>query len=193
MGSMSKIVDEFEIDKFYMPQVSDELTPTSMVYEKLLTALSDKNMKISKADFGEKIDLGDSILTLYPPQTEYDDLNNYSIVAKLTHGNNSFLFTGDAEKESEKYLIANNADIKCDVLKVGHHGSSSSSTKAFLDVVNPSMCIISCGAGNRYNHPNDSVVERLQGYTDTILRTDILGTIVVTSDGNEIKYSYENR
>ena len=110
-------------------------------------------------------------------------MNENSIVIKLTYGDNKFLFTGDAEKSEEDGIWTN---IKCDVLKVGHHGSDSSTSENFLKKVEPTYAVISCGLGNSYGHPTDKVLRRLYERNINTYRTDLQGMIVFTSDGSEI-------
>src|SRR5690606_17813802 len=115
---------------------------------------------------------------------KYSSLNDYSIVVKLTHGENSFLFTGDAEVFSEKEIMENNFELlDSDVLKVGHHGSTTSTSEEFLNAVSPKYAVISLGEDNDYGHPHREIIELLEGNEIEILRTDELGTIVATSDG----------
>jgi competence protein ComEC len=113
----------------------------------------------------------------------YTDLNNYSAVVKLTYGENSFLFTGDAETVSEEQITL---DIEADVLKVGHHGSDSSTSIDFLRRVNPKYAVISVGEGNKYDHPSSSVISKLEQAGVEIYRTDLLGTVIFRSDGQNI-------
>jgi len=121
-----------------------------------------------------------------PTKDFYEDLNNYSPVIKIEYGKTSFLFTGDAQKDVEKEILSTNEDISADVLKVGHHGSSTSTTKDFLNKVNPSIGVISVGQDNSYNHPNDDTIKRLNENKVTIYRTDKDGTVVISSDGSKI-------
>lgn len=118
-----------------------------------------------------------------PKTVDNDELNNSSLVIKLTYGDNRFLFTGDAEKNEEDDIWTN---IKCDVLKVGHHGSDSSTTANFLKKVEPTYAVISCGLGNSYGHPTDTTLKRLADKGIKTFRTDLQGTIVFTSDGTTI-------
>ena len=119
----------------------------------------------------------------------YEDANNDSIVIKLEYGSNSFMFTGDAEDVSEKEMLSKGLDLKADVLKVGHHGSKSSSCDEFLNAVNPKYAVISVGKDNDYGHPNKEALQRLSSRGIQVYRTDESGTIVATSDGNNITFS----
>lgn len=191
IGGLADVINNFEIGKIYMPKISKDLVPTSSTYTNLLETIKDNELTISNCSYGEVINLENSQLIMYPPLEEYDNLNDYSIICKFVHGNNKFLFTGDAEKSAEEDLINNGADISANVLKVGHHGSNTSSSNDFLARVKPSICIISVGADNRYNHPSSKVIDRLNEYTSTIFRTDLVGTIVMISDSDGIKYVLE--
>lgn len=181
IGAMEDVIKNFEVKNIYMPKVQH----TTKTFENLLTEIKSKGLKVTTAKSGINI-LTDGILKIdvvAPVGTEYDDLNNYSAVIKITYGNNSFLLTGDAEILSENEITA---DIKSDVLKVGHHGSDSSTGDKFLNLVNPKYAVISVGKENKYNHPTQVVLDRLNKSNIEIYRTDELGTIVFTSDGNTI-------
>ncbi len=187
IGGLSEIISELDFDKIYM---TNAITTTS-TYEKLLTTIQNKGKKISRAKAGVSIIDTDSTLLEFvaPVEDEYDNLNNYSAVLKLEYYNNSFLFTGDAEKESEEQITA---DIKADVLKVGHHGSSSSTSDEFLKKVSPDYAVISCGKNNDYGHPHTEILERLEEKNIAIFRTDLQGTIVFICDGTNIKVNTQS-
>ncbi|MEG3071086.1 MAG: MBL fold metallo-hydrolase [Candidatus Syntrophopropionicum ammoniitolerans] len=121
-----------------------------------------------------------------PNSENYENLNDYSVVIRLTHGENSFLFTGDAEAVSENEMLEKNHALKADVLKVGHHGSDTSTTASFLKAVSPRYAVISVGGNNTYGHPSPAVVDRLSAAQIEIYRTDQDGTIFATSDGEKI-------
>jgi beta-lactamase superfamily II metal-dependent hydrolase len=197
IGGLPDVINSFEIGKILMPKITGDMTPTSKSYENLLNAIKSKGLKATAAKAGLKYTLPVSdeknavIEFVAPAKEKYDSLNNYSAVIKLTYGDVSFLFTGDAENEAEKDILASKANISADILKVGHHGSSSSSSKAFLDAVNPKLCIISVGEENSYNHPNAKTIERLNTFTDQIYRTDLNGTVIVYSDGKEFTVKAE--
>lgn len=184
IGGMSEIIESFDIGEVYMPKAS----ASTKTFENLLTAVSDKGLTVNTAKAGVEI-YSDSTLKmefLAPVNSDYEDLNNYSAVLKITYGGNSFLFTGDAEDVSEAEMLDDNYNLlNSDVLKVGHHGSSSSSTAEFLSAVNPEYAVISCGADNSYGHPHNEAVERLTDIGAEVYRTDKQGTITVTCDGND--------
>ncbi|GKU25388.1 ComEC/Rec2 family competence protein [Clostridium folliculivorans] len=186
IGGMTNIIKTYDIGKFYAPKV----TNTTKTFQNMLLALKDKNKNINviKPGMGDDIDLGENtkVEVFSPNSSKYDDLNNYSPIIKVTYGKNSFLFTGDAEKLEESEVLQKKYDIKADVLKVGHHGSSSSTGKDFLSKVSPSIAVISCGKGNDYGHPHKETLKTLEDAKVKVYRTDISGTIVITSDGNNI-------
>ncbi|NRT71708.1 beta-lactamase superfamily II metal-dependent hydrolase [Clostridium beijerinckii] len=158
IGSMDDVIINYDIGSFYAPKV----TTTTKTYENMIDALKYKGLKINVPKTGEKINIGNSVLTfLAPNSSKYDDLNNYSIVIKLEFGGTSFIFMGDAEDISENEILAKQLDIQADVLKVGHHGSHSSTTQAFIDKVNPKYTVISCEKGNDYGHPHKETIDKL--------------------------------
>ena len=183
IGGLATIIENFEVENIVMPRVPDKLTPTTQTYEQLLETISTKGLKIHAAK-DEYVAVGDCRVDFFAPMGEYSDLNDYSVCVKITHGENSFLITGDTEEKAEENLVKrakNSLDAK--VLKLGHHGSSTASSVTLLDAVNPRYAVVSCGSGNKYGHPHEETLERVGKYADHILRTDISGTIVFESDG----------
>lgn len=182
IGGMDDIIDNFNIDTFYMP---DAITTTA-TFESVLDSLEAKNIAFQKPSIDSIFKLGNATIDVLYVGTDDSDLNNTSIVLKLTYGNTSVLFMGDAEKEVE--TIIEKKDISADVLKVGHHGSNTSSSKTFLEKVNPSYAIISVGTGNSYGHPSNTTIQNLENQNIQIYRTDENGTIIMTSDGTNITF-----
>ena len=182
-GGMSFILDEFDIGTVIMPKIQESVTPTTSTYIRLLKSIENKNITVEYAEAGKEYTLDDVKMTLLSPVQDYDDLNNYSVAVKLIHGENSFLFTGDIEKEAENDIIENGYNISADVLKVAHHGSSTSSQKKFINAVSPNYAVIEVGSPNSYNHPNADTIQRLENKEITIYRTDLYGNIVFVSDG----------
>lgn len=186
IGSLDYIMNSFKVGKIYFPKA----TATTKTFENLVKAVKNKGMQFTVPKVGETFNIGNAKCTVLAPNgTSYEDANNDSIVIKLEYGNNSFIFTGDAEDVSEKEMLSNGLDLKADVLKVGHHGSSSSSTDEFLNSVNPKYAVISVGKDNDYGHPHKEPLERLSSRGIQVYRTDESGTIVATSDGNNITFS----
>lgn len=183
IGGMDNIIDNFEIDDFYMPDV----VSSSRTFEDVILALEEKKLVFQTPNVGEQFYLADAIVKVLYVGDEDSDLNDTSIVLKLSYGNNSFLLTGDATANVEKKLL--NSDIKADVLKIGHHGSQYSSSIDFLEKVNPKYAIIQVGEGNVYDHPKIETLNKLNNLKIRVYRTDLNGTIIAKSDGKEITFS----
>ena len=157
---------------------------------KVKSKLEAQGKSITIPSTGDSFKLGDATVTFIGPVKDFaDDDNNGSLVLRIDHGSKSFLFMADAEKEAENAMIKAGSNVKADVLKVGHHGSKSSSTDKFLQAVNPSIAVISVGANNKYGHPSDRVLQSLQGLGVNIRQTDELGNIVLKSDGSNASVS----
>ena len=139
---------------------------------------------------GDTFTLGEASVTVVGVNSVPEDTNNTSIVIRIVYGDTSFLFTGDAEQETEEKILESGQDIESTVLKVGHHGSSTSTSQAFLDAVNPAYAIISCGKDNSYGHPHSETLAKLASAGVEVFRTDELGDIYCTSDGSEVTFSY---
>ena len=193
IGGLAAVCDEFAVDQVLFSELPDDMIPTMRTYEELLYAIDRAGAEYVTVQPGQTFALGDAVLTILGPVSQaYDDLNDYSVVAQLSYGETDFLFTGDQTAEAEQDLTEAYSLRGIEVLKVGHHGSSTSSSKRFLDQVQPAYAVISCGANNSYNHPNESVLRRLLDDTDNIFRTDVQGTVVFTSDGSVLSVSFIN-
>lgn len=141
----------------------------------------------------KNFDVGDAKVYTLSQNNDAVNVNNKSIVFKLVYGDFSMLFMADAESEVEKELLEEDADLSADVLKIGHHGSKTSTTDEFLDMVNPKYAVVSCGNGNDYNHPYGAVTKRFEDKNIPLYRTDELGDIVITvKDDGEIVFDKEN-
>ncbi|MCB2285730.1 MBL fold metallo-hydrolase [Clostridium algidicarnis] len=186
IGNMADIIDSFEIGEFIAPKAIS----TTKSFENMIKSLKAKNLQIKTPNAGDKISLGAAQLEIIAPNNNsYQYLNNYSIVTKLKYGNRSFIFTGDAESISEGEILAKQLDLSADVLKVGHHGSKTSTTDQFLKAINPKYAVISVGKDNNYGHPDKEVLYKLANNNTDIFRTDKQGTIVAESDGNIITFN----
>lgn len=186
IGAMEQMIGEYPIGTFYMPVLPDDQTPTTVTYEGMLDALEQKQVHVERITDETEIPAPEnaSFDVLSPRAGDvFDDVNDYSAVLRFTYGGVSFLLTGDAEEPVEKNILESGAEISAQVLKCGHHGSSSSSSMAFLRAVHPAVSVISCGADNQYGHPHKETLESLNALGCTVLRTDELGTIAVTTDG----------
>lgn len=181
IGGAYDVINNFSIGEIYMPKVSSN----SKTYYNLLSLIKDKGMSIKSARKGVVIDNNEelNIEILSPVKDEYSDLNNYSVVIKITYLDNSFLFMGDAETLVEEEITS---DVNVDVIKVGHHGSSSSSSLDFVKRVSPKYAIISVGDANIYNHPHDIVIVRYKKVGSIVYRTDKDSNIICISDGKDV-------
>ena len=185
IGGAVAVVNAFEIDRIIMPKVSH----TTQTFENMLVAIDNKGMKITTPNSGDEYELGSAkFKILGPNSSSYKSLNDYSVVTRVVFGNTAFLFTGDAESTSESQILSKAFEIKSDVLKVGHHGSDTSTSDSFLKSVSPKYAVISVGRGNKYGHPTQLVLGRLQNQGVEVYRTDEVGTIVATSDGEKITF-----
>lgn len=191
IGSMDTVINEFQIGEVIMPEV----TSTTRTFRDVLEAIDRKGLRIRPARAGMIIlEEGQLVARVLSPGGEgYDKLNDYSAVIRLTCGKVSFLLTGDAEALAEREILASGAAIKADVLKVGHHGSNTSTTAAFLKAVGPKYAVISVGVGNDYGHPHRAVLDRLKKQGVEILRTDKQGTVLFTTDGNVLSFTTEKQ
>lgn len=186
IGGADAVIKAFDIGTIYMIKKGS----TTKTYKDVLTAISSKGINPIEPALGTTFKVGSSNCIIYGPvNPNAEDLNTYSIVVKLTFGNNKFLFTGDAQISNEDGMINNGYDLSADVLKVGHHGSYTSTSEAFLNKVNPKYAVISVGKGNDYKHPHQETLQRLQSKGIPVYRTDENGTIVVTCDGNNISFN----
>lgn len=182
IGGLDEVINQFDVDTVYLPNV----THTTKTFEDMMDAIENSDAIIEQAKEGVRFQLGEYVaVEMYSPVDEqYEDLNDYSPIMKVTYGKTDFLFTGDAEKLVERQVLDDN--IQSEVLKVGHHGSTTSSGRDFIEAVDPTYAIISCGKDNDYGHPHDETVELLEEKDILYYQTDQLGTIMVESDGEHI-------
>lgn len=192
IGAMADILREFEVKEFLMPDIPDEFQPTTRGWEKLLSAVDEEGCAVTLAAPGRQYPLGGCMLTVLGPAGEYEnDYNNWSVVTRFVCGNASFLFMGDAEKAAENDIMSTGVELDSDVLKAGHHGSSTSSGEDFVEAVSPEYAVILCGAGNDYGHPHPETTDLLERMGIQIFRTDLDGTVVMETDGGTITVSTE--
>ena len=186
IGGLDKVIDTFPVDKVLLPPVEH----TTRTFEDVLDSIASRGLKITKPAPGDSYDLGNASFTILSPVKDYgNDLNNWSVGIRLTYGDNSFVMCGDAENQAEEDIVNSGAMLKADVLKAGHHGSSTSTSDAFLKKVSPSWVVIQCGKGNSYGHPHKETMEKLKKAGCQVLRTDEEGTITAFSDGKTITWS----
>ncbi|EJT6500583.1 MBL fold metallo-hydrolase [Clostridium perfringens] len=188
IGGMVDVFKEYEVKAFYSPKI----THTTKTYENLVKAVKDEGLKTKELKGGMVIDLGEGAkFEVFTPQkSEYEELNDYSPIMKLSFGDTSYLFTGDAEKLAEEEALAKYKNsLDSDVIKFGHHGSSSSSSNAFIEAVSPKYGIISCAKDNKYGHPHRETLDIIKKYNIKAFRTDTDGEIILTSDGKSINFN----
>lgn len=169
-----------------------DYTTDTRVYNSLVSKADGLGIGITVPEPGSCYPLGQGYFEVLAPLSDgYSDVNNYSLVIRLVYGDTSFLLTGDAEEDSEAEMLLAWPDLKSDVLCVGHHGSPSSSSQAFLERVQPDYAVISCGKDNSYGHPDPTVLERLNALQIPVWRTDESGTVTVLGDGKSLLFSAE--
>jgi len=159
IGSMDTVIYSFPVGEVFFPKQ----TSTTKTFKDFVMAVKNKGLTLTAPTVGSTVNIGEATVTILAPNgTGYEDANDYSIVVKVTYGNTSFLLTGDAEAVSESQMVSKGLDLSATVLKVGHHGSRSSTGDSFFDKVNPKFAVISVGQGNSYGHQTQEVMDRLQ-------------------------------
>jgi len=183
LGGMDAVLNQFGTGTFYMPAVSSD----TKTFEDVLQAAHRKGLAVSTPVPGSSFTLGTATCTILAPNSQsYSDVNSYSIVLRVAYGQSTFLFTGDAQTDSEKEMLAKGYNLKADVLKVGHHGSGTSTSPEFLKAVSPAYAVIMVGAGNDYGHPHQVTLNKLNSAGVKVYRTDLNGNITFNSDGQKL-------
>lgn len=178
-GGLDAVVESFDVDTiFTSPYAGDAAS-----YLRFVETIENAQLTLEVPDQGVQYRLGDARFEFIGPLEDHNNVNDDSLVMRLTYGDTNFLFTGDMTADAEKELIEDGENVKCDVLKVGHHGSSGSSCYQFLYEAEPKIAVISCGRDNDYGHPHEETLGRLKDAGVTVYRTDELGSIVIFSDG----------
>ncbi|WP_296962365.1 ComEC/Rec2 family competence protein [uncultured Dialister sp.] len=194
LGGMNAIFKNFKVDAIY----DDGMPAGTGSYKNYLKQIKEKKIPYHVLKAGDEVDFFDGVkfnvlgpVKVIKDQKGNSDFNNNSIVGRLTYGSFSMMFTGDAEQEEEKTILGKGGTLKSDVLKVGHHGSRTSSSPAFLKAVSPKNAFISCGQGNDYGHPHKVTIDKLEKAKVQIYRTDRNGTVTLTSDGSSYRIEKE--
>ncbi len=185
IGGLPGAFEACKVEKIYCPVTDHD----SGVFEDLVAAAKKQNITLTVPSVGQTFNVGTATVQFLSPAKKYSDTNDTSIVVKIVYGETSFIFTGDAEWEPENDMVNSGYDLSATLLKVGHHGSSTSTSYAFLREVDPTYAVISVGAGNKYDHPNQETLDRLSDADVQVYRTDLLGHIVVTSDGKKLSFT----
>ncbi len=185
IGGAPVIITKFDIDRVFLSNFEKD----NKTYQKMIQALDNKHLKYTTPKIGTQYSLGSAKITILAPNGSYDNPNDASVALTVEHGENRFLFTGDAEEAAEKDIMANGIDISADVYKAGHHGSRTSTSKEFFEAVDPAYAVISCGEENSYGHPHAETLNTFRMNGVDVYRTDEEGTIVAVSDGKEITFN----
>ncbi len=189
IGGLDVVISEIDVKQVLMPKVKKSIVPTTKTYQDLLAAIQDQNITAAISEPGQTYAFGKGLLTVLGPVQEYDDLNDSSLVARFDYGSFSFLFTGDMEAGAEQDLLDSGADVSANVLKLGHHGSATSSSEDFLQAVDPGYCVASCGEDNEYGHPHKETLQRVEQAGASLYRTDYQGDIVFMLQNEELVVS----
>ena len=185
IGSADVIMTKFEIGTIFISNFEKE----TKTYKNLFKLIEDNQIKYLTPAVGNVYVLGSATFQILGPNREYEDPNDASITLLITHGENTFLFTGDAEKEAEKDMLSNGLSVAADVYHVGHHGSKTSTSEVLLDAVMPRYAVISCGVDNAYGLPDAEVLNHLREREIKVYRTDEQGTIIAISNGEKITFN----
>ncbi len=186
-GGLAGVLAVYPTEKF----LTSTTTYDSNAFDNMMKYVDQQCLEPIIPKPNDRFSLGAAVVTVLGPVKSYADVNNYSLVLMVQLGEKKFLFTGDMERDAEQDLLDAGISVKADVLKAGHHGSSSSTSYRFLYEVDPDYAVISVGKGNSYGHPNEEVLSRFHDAEVPLYRTDLMGTIVAKTDGTTIEFSWE--
>lgn len=189
VGGLSGALNACSVGCVYSPVTSYDSKP----FSSLMKYMQQQGLEMTVPDVGSTYAFGDAQVQFLSPARQYSDINGCSIVVRIVHGSNAFLFTGDAEWDAEHDMVASGHELSSAVLKVGHHGSDTSSSYTFLREVMPTYAVISCGEDNAYGHPAESALSRLRDVGASVYRTDVQGGIVCISDGSTLTFATERK
>lgn len=185
VGGLAAALNACSVDRLLTPVLEYD----TKAFRSMMKYADKQGTKIEIPSVGDSFMIGSARVDILGPLRFYDNNNDKSIVCRITHGENTFLFGGDAEWTSEHDLVDSGADLSADVLKVNHHGSDTSTSYVFLRAVMPEYAVISVGKGNAYGHPSEAVLSRLRDAGAEVFRTDELGSIECISDGTSITFN----
>ena len=188
VGGLAAVMAKFPAGHAYSPVTE----ASTKCFNDFVKYTQQQGLQLEVPSVGTVWPLGSATVTLLGPVTGYSDTNNTSLVLRIDYGNTSFLLTGDMEKTAETDLVNSGANLKADVLQVGHHGSSTSTGYLILNAVLPEMGVISCGTGNKYGHPHEETLSILRDAKVDVYRTDLQGTITIGSDGQNFTVGTEH-
>ena len=189
VGGMAAVMAVFPVEKVYCPTK----VYSSRCFDDFMHYVDQQRLTVTDPVPGDVFMLGSAEVTILGPVRSYAETNDTSIVCRVVYGSNSFLFTGDMEREAELEMLDSGAYVKSDVLKVGHHGSDTSSSYRFIREVDPEYAVIPVGTDNDYGHPHNEPMSRLRHAGMTIFRTDLMGSVVAYSDGIQIVFTWDNQ
>ncbi len=193
MSGASELIEHYNVSNIMMPKLSDVNLVDSLTYKNLIKTMSEYNVNPIAIESGYSFNVGSALVEVLAPIKQDKELNNMSVVLKVTYGDTSFLFQGDSEQKIENQLLNLEYDISADVIKVGHHGSNTSSSEKYLNAVNPDYAIVSCGPDNNYGHPSYPIIDRLEEKGITTYVTSVHGNVTVISDGKKISFTTEKQ
>ena len=184
IGSLSGALNACSVGVVYSPVTSYD----SKQFSSLVKYTQKQGRDLTVPEVGDSFAFGDAQVQFLSPSQKYSNTNDSSIVVRIIHGVNTFLFAGDAEWDAEHDMVASGYDLSATVLKVGHHGSDTSSSYVFLREVMPKYAVISCGKDNSYGHPTEGALSRLRDVGAQVFRTDMQGDVVFVSDGTALSF-----
>lgn len=195
IGQLDMILESFDVDEVWM----NGDTSNTQAFANALEAIEKNDVGYYEPSAGESFDIGGLTINVVHPHDAFSEtnknsaVNNNSIVMHIQYGDVTFLFTGDAEKEAEREMLASDFNLKADILHVGHHGSKTSSSEKFLDAVNADISVYSAGVDNSYGFPDKEVIERLKAHSSEVYGTEMYGTITLETDGNDYYLTTEEK
>jgi len=189
IGQLDKIIDTFDVSEVWM----NGETTNSQVFSNALAAIEASNVDYYEPEVGDVFDIGPLEIAVLHPKSLSGDTNNNSIAIRLQYGDVSFLFTGDGEEEAESEMLNSGANLKANILHMGHHGSKTSTNNSFLKAVQPDIAIYSASVDNQYGHPHIEAIKRLEKSTALVYGTDIHGTVIVETDGKTFSVHTNNQ
>lgn len=190
IGGAATVISNFDVKNVILPALHEGDVPTTKVYERMITALEEKeNTAVIAAEAGATYTIGELKMKILAPLSEnYSNINDYSVCARFDFGATSLLFTGDALEKSEGEMLARYpaSELRADFFQAGHHGAANANTPDFIRAVSPKIVAVSCGLDNKYGHPTDEALASFAAVNATVYRTDELGGMIFVSDGKEI-------
>ncbi len=190
IGGAATVISNFDVKNVILPALHEGDVPTTKVYERMITALEEKeSTRVIAAEAGAEYAIGELKMKILAPLSDnYSNINDYSVTARFDFGESSFLFTGDALEKSEGEMVSHYpaSELRADFFQAGHHGASNANTLDFIRAVSPKIVAVSCGRDNKYGHPTAEALASFAAVNATVYRTDELGTMIFISDGKEI-------